>query len=697
MSAMKSGTLDRSYRPDIDGIRAIAILSVVLYHAGVPFLTGGFTGVDIFFVISGYLIGGHIFSEVRTGSFSYLRFYQRRAKRILPAFYAVLVFTILVALLMLSPAEAGLFGRHGFAATLSAENVELWRTSDLYFQADRALNPLLMAWSLGVEEQFYAVIPFLMVLLARIRRRLLLPAILTICTLSFLFAWRRLGTHPAFVFYMLPARAWELGVGVALAVAELSRKRHAAFHLTGEDLSAETPAPSALLTQLMGLTGLASMLAPMALLNTTTPFPGAAALPSVLGAALVIAVPASWINRRLLSLPPLVFIGRISYSWYLWHWPLLIFVRIAFGVNLPPAAVALTIAASLAAAVLSYYFIEQPLRRSSKEPAPLLVRYAIASAVLLAACAGLWLSHGVPQRFPSLARIEAQVDNPPLYSDPCLIHIGKDEPNRSPACSRIPAARRSIALWGDSHAAALAPGLRASASAQGFGFVQLNKAVCPPLIGASIYNPQFPLEEGECFRFNRKALNLLKADHSIQIVILACYWELPFQQGESRWWLTSESAHNREIPTLDASRQLFKQSLTASIQNLRDAGKQVIVIEDIPGFDSSPVSRILAARIPARHNLALWLGAQDANDSGFAPPSDIPLVALVDSLLQEATAGLPGVSLVDLKPALCRTPSQCAYRIGDRLLYLDPHHLSSDGARYAVRDLRLSTLPFMTQ
>ena len=144
----------RSYRPDIDGIRAIAILSVVLYHAGVPLLSGGFTGVDIFFVISGYLIGGHIYSELRTGRFSYLRFYQRRAKRILPAFYLVLAFTMLAAMVLLSPTEVSSLGQTAFAATMSGSNVLFWRTTG-YFNPTNELNPLLMTWSLGVEEQFY--------------------------------------------------------------------------------------------------------------------------------------------------------------------------------------------------------------------------------------------------------------------------------------------------------------------------------------------------------------------------------------------------------------------------------------------------------------------------------------------------------------------------------------------------------------
>ena len=214
---------NRSYRPDIDGIRAIAILSVVLYHAGVSKIPGGFTGVDIFFVISGYLIGGHIYSDLLTGSFSYLYFYRLRAKRILPAFYAMLAFAIMAALVLLSPFETWEFSKSAIAATLSASNIYFWRHTN-YFDTQNVFNPLLMTWSLGVEEQFYTVIPVLLVLLARIRRNLILPAVLTICVLSFLLSWRELGSHPFAVFYLLGTRAWELGVGVALAIAEIKKK-----------------------------------------------------------------------------------------------------------------------------------------------------------------------------------------------------------------------------------------------------------------------------------------------------------------------------------------------------------------------------------------------------------------------------------------------------------------------------------------
>ena len=669
---------DRSYRPDIDGLRALAILSVVLCHANVPGLTGGFTGVDIFFVISGYLIGGHIYSEVRAGSFSYLRFYQRRAKRILPAFFAVMAFTLLAALVLLSPLETAKLGRTACAATLSVSNLLFWHSTN-YFQTKSDLIPLLMTWSLGVEEQFYAVIPLLMVLVARIRRNWTLPAILAVCALSLLLAQYQLDGHSqrAFqaAFYLLPARAWELGLGVALAVAEQRATRQptvARFSLA------------------ISLAGVILIVAPLVLLDAHSRFPGAAALPSVLGTAMLIAVPASWINRRRLSLPPLVFVGRVSYSWYLWHWPLLAYLNILGGAKLPRAAPIVAIAAAFAAAVLSFFFIEQPFRRSTRASRPLLLRYAAVSAGLLAVCAVIWLSHGLPQRYPQLAQMEAA--SPALTSDPCLIDNDDDQPNLSARCDDPADPGPSVALWGDSHAAALAPGLRSAAIEQGYGLVQLNKAACLPLTGALRYIPLNPAQAARCLSFNRKVLSLLQSDGRIRIVILAGEWAGCLDRTWERGWLTADPSHASAMPSLDSVRALFIESLRAQIETLRTAGKAVLVLEDVPNFDFDPLERVRNARIHARGILASWLGVEETGDSGFAPNGIASADALAIAILHQAVPSEEEVELIDLKPALCTAPGHCAYRDGDRLLYADSGHLTLYGAHYAVRTLRLNAV-----
>jgi len=678
LTERKSNASVNSYRSDIDGLRSLAILSVLLYHSGVSFFSGGFTGVDIFFVISGYLIGGHIFSELRSGRFSFMSFYQRRAKRILPAFYVVLAFTILVSLFLLSPYETNEFGRSAFWSTLSASNILFWKTTG-YFDLHSELNPLLMTWSLGVEEQFYAIIPLLLVLLSRVRRSWMLPVILVSCVISFIFSVRELGVHPVMVFYMLPARAWELGIGVGFAVAE--REKRFAF-------------PAAV-SQIVSFAGLALVVAPMLLLTLAVPFPGAAALPSVLGTAMLLATPESWIGKHLLSLPPLVFIGRISYSLYLWHWPLLAFGRVVYGGALPGVTTAIAIAMAFAAATLSYYVVEQPFRKSKQAPAPLLLRYAAVSVVVLAACAVLWFSHGIPQRNPELATLEASGLS--LIDDPCLDAYGNGKPNLSPRCYESTGNEPTVALWGDSHSAALAPGIRAAATTNGYGFDQVGKASCPPLTGATRFLSEHPMLATECLQFNRNVLALLSSDTRVRVVVLAGFWAAPFHQTLQDGWLVADLKHEREIPSLDTSSKLFEQSLTASIRSLQAAGKEVIVLDDVPIFAVDPLWRVRTTRIAARRNLASWLSLRESSDPGYASPVDAAGSAQTAALLQQTLANLSGVQLVDLKPILCSAPSQCAYRDNDKLLYADPQHLSADGAVYALRNFRLPALPTARQ
>jgi hypothetical protein len=538
-----------------------------------------------------------------------------------------------------------------------------------------------MTWSLGVEEQFYAVIPLLMVLLTRIRRAWLLPSILAVSALSFLYAWNQLGSSPMMAFYMLPARAWELGAGVALAAAELHRNRRAL----------STP-----IAQVASLAGLALLLAPVYLLTAATPFPGPAALPTVLGTALLIAAPASWINRRILAMPPLGFIGRISYSWYLWHWPMIAFLRVINGGDLPPQPAPIVVmAASLIPAMLSYHFIEQPFRRSNRQPVPLLLRYAAVTTAFLAASGAIWLAHGLPQRFPELARIESAAQA--LKSDRCLVGE-RDAPNQTPACYDVLSTHPSIAIWGDSHAAAIAPGLRSAAGAQGYGFVELAKNSCLPLTGATHYLPQVPQRAAACTRFDRKTLAMLQAEPRIRIVILAASWAAPFNRNQQDGWLTPDSAPASPTPSIEASGQLFTQSLAATTRALLASGKQVIVFQDTPNFDFDPMMNVRTAQIPARHKLAAWLQAPDAADPypaapyaanpGAAPPVNEPSLPLSVSLIERTVAGSQGVQLIDLRRVFCGNPAQCTYRNGESLFFSDSSHLTPAGAALAVQGLQ---------
>lgn len=668
MSESKAETAKATYRPDIDGLRAIAILSVLLYHAGVPWLPGGFTGVDIFFVISGYLIGGHIFSEIREGQFSFARFYQRRVKRILPAFYVVLCFTLAASLFLLSPVELVDCSKSAIAAVLSASNVYFLRYSN-YFQQSSALNPLLMTWSLAVEEQFYLVIPLLMVAASKIRRGVLLPTILATCVLSFLFSRYQVHAAPDKAFYLLPSRAWELGTGVAWAVGEAMLNRTIV---------------SARWAQVASLFGMAAMMAPICLLKNTMPFPGPSAAASVLGTALVIGCPSSWINRKILSNSWLVFIGRISYSWYLWHWPLMAFLRVASGGPLPPAAAAIAVGLSFALAVLSYFLIEQPFRKSRLAPPQLFVRYAGVAAALLTVLVLGWKTHGLPARFPDLTQEQAVRDSN------CMADYGRSTPDLSAHCYGASDPSPAVALWGDSHSAALAPALRAEVESRGDHFIEFSKSSCLPLVGVAKYVPQHPAVVEECVEFNRIVMQTIVADSKIHMVILAGRWADPFLDGNIEPLLTASYSKENHLPASDETR-VFTDAMAKEIGALQSAGKHVVVVNDVPNFDFDPLVSLRTTHIPARRVIASWM--VHGNDlPGKARASFVDAAARSDEALETIRGRFQNVELIDLRPMLCDAGGMCTYMHGGRLLYSDGQHLTPDGAFYALRGLSLPGL-----
>src|ERR1700690_1640793 len=290
-----------SYRPDIDGLRAVAIIAVVAFHARLTGFSGGFIGVDVFLVISGYLIGSLVYRDVSESRFSLLHFYERRAKRILPALLAVLFVCNLIAFVLLSPLELRGYCAQSFSAVTSTSNIYYWLRSN-YFNPATALKPLLMTWSLGIEEQFYLLFPVGLFLLHKFVRRRVFLFITLACVLSFVVCELTVRAYPSAAFYLLPMRAWELGIGVLIAVYEVQRDRPARL------------GPAA--ANLLGCLGLALILVPVLAYTEGTRFPGFAALLPTAGTAFLIHSRNSLVNRRFLASRPMVFVGLISYSWY---------------------------------------------------------------------------------------------------------------------------------------------------------------------------------------------------------------------------------------------------------------------------------------------------------------------------------------------------------------------------------------------
>lgn len=373
------------YRADIDGLRAVAVVPVVLFHAGMPGFSGGYVGVDVFFVISGFLITGILLRELEEDRFSIWRFYERRARRILPALFAVIAASVPVAWILMVPMEFTAFAESILATLLFVSNVHFLLGTD-YFGGAAEMKPLLHTWSLAVEEQFYIVLPPLLWLIWRHARAWLWPVTIA-CVLVTLAAsdWAN-QRYPSHVFYLMPFRAWELLAGSAVALA-----MHRGRMLGGA--AAEVAA---------GL-GLAMIVGSILLLDAGDRFPGLLAVPTVAGTALIcLSRPGASLASRLLALRPFVAVGLISYSLYLWHQPVFAFLRIAEGsAHLPAWIMAAAAAACFGLAWASWRFVEQPFRSERTMGRRGLVAWLSAGAAGLAGVSAVVLVlGGLPQRFP---------------------------------------------------------------------------------------------------------------------------------------------------------------------------------------------------------------------------------------------------------------------------------------------------------
>jgi peptidoglycan/LPS O-acetylase OafA/YrhL len=649
-AAPPAGVAEGAYRRDIDGLRAIAVLAVVIFHAGFGGLPGGFLGVDVFFVISGYLIGGQIFREAAVGDFRFSHFYARRVRRILPALYVLLAVMFVIGALILTPLELKELGKEAFAATFGASNI-LFNTAGGYFDPAADHLPLLMSWSLGVEEQFYIAFPIIVLLCLKFRPRLFLPVLIMASLVS--FAGSILLTHldPKAAFYLLPTRAWELGLGAVLALWE--RK-------------APAKAPSRGLAEVLAAGAVILLGSAMTLYRPAYAFPGWYALAPTAAATVLIATARSRINGVILSWRPLVFIGKISYSWYLWHWPLFFLDRILApgGKGLPPV---LLLAISFGLALVSWRWVEQPFRRRTLSHKSVLLRYAGLAVLVALPALAFFATDGWPTRFsPAIQALSATSRE--ARSDPCLAPYGATGPRNLATCLPTSDTPRLVVL-GDSHASAIAPGFKAVADDNGLSFGQVTKSSCPPLWG---YAREVPGRSGhlsQCLAFQQRSFALVRDDPKIEVVVLAGYWS----SG-----LTVTSTTGIDVSLADA--------LAATIGRLEALNKRVILVNDVPTFGFDPYVRVIGGMIPARVALSRALYAQP-------PPS---FVARRSDVLPDAAAPIlssvarthPRVVFLDPDQRLC-DPAGCRFGGPDALYYFDFQHLTATGARAAVGSLPL--------
>ena len=641
LASTPSTTLPRTnttafYRADIDGLRAVAVIPVVLFHAGARWFSGGYVGVDVFFVISGYLITTILVQDFSAGRYSIARFYERRIRRIFPALFVVVLCSSVVGHLLLLPEDLKAFAKSVVATTLFVSNIVFWGESG-YFDGPAEMKPLLHTWSLAVEEQYYIAFPIVLFLLYRFASPRIASWVIALgALLSFgLSVW---GVHnaPVATFYLLPTRGWELLVGSLLAVGLVPLFRSRAV------------------AEIAAAFGIALILFAVFTFDHDTPFPGLNALAPCIGAALLIQsgrngfIPAI---GRALSSTPLRFVGLISYSLYLWHWPIIVFTKYVWIENLPAMAQASVVVASIIAAALSWRFVEGPFRdRSRVSTRRIFVSAAAAMAVAIAVAIPGIAGNGLPDRLPASV---VKVMTSDASSDPerarCHLAFSKHMTLEQLCVRGEPGRAPSFLLVGDSHAGAVAGGIFEGARRAGVSGIQLTESGYRPVPTLISLN-----EPDKYARMNVLLEEVLR-NPAIRTVIVVAYWE----QAVTEYRYATPDG--KEVAK-ESGIQLGLSSLARTYSDRR------FLLMTAP-----PAATIFGAS-PAARALLFGKAISTSIPRGTFDQTRARYDAVLRALDRE-----PNVDVVDITDLLCDA-DRCVGYLDDQLAYRDDNHLTHAAA-----------------
>jgi len=625
------------HRPDIDGLRALAVIPVVLYHAGVPGLSGGFVGVDVFFVISGFLITTILVRDLEdpTRRFSLADFYVRRIRRIFPALLTVLAVTALLATYILLPRDFDDLSKSLVAAALFASNIFFYRQAG-YFDTDAHSKPLLHTWSLAVEEQFYLVFPLLLLVLYRVgwRRLGLRRTLLSLTAVSFAWSLWQLRSAPSAAFYLAPARGWELLLGALIAVGTFPPLRRGV---------AEGAA----------LLGVALLAAGYVLITPQSQFPGLLALLPCLGAALVIHAGSATVVNRALSRAPFVAIGAMSYGLYLWHWPLLVLGRHWSLAPLSPLQTAAIVGVAVALSLLSLRYIEAPFRvaRVAGHGTGAATHRAVfawgalaSSAVIVIGLLGT-RSGGWPSRIPSAAiAFDAAQRDVNVRRAECHAHDANPVPYRDSCRFGASGATPRVVIWSDSHGVELAVALGEMVARTGASVRLVSYSACPP---GSVRGGARGGTDG-CTIHDRNARAAIAADTSVRVVILIARYNQAVRDQGARYF----------------------EELATVADGLDAAGKHVVLAYPAPEYAFVVPTQLARTVLRGRSTADVGLARGDFEQQRAS------IVHALDAIRARST-----VSAIDLAERLC-TATRCRTESDGRALYFDDDHLSVSGARF---------------
>ncbi len=671
-----------TYRAHIDGLRGISVLAVILYHAKFPGATGGFVGVDVFFVISGFLIASIILRDLRAGSFLLARFWERRIRRIIPPLVVVMTFVLLVGYFVIRfPQDAHHLGNAVIAQSVFASNV-LFMLTDNYFDETSHNSALLHTWTLSVEEQFYLGFPLLVLLLMVVwprRPKHILPrfssehmlfgSVLVLSLISFVASVWFVNVSPSsglqlpYVsqsvfwqtsfatagFYMLPTRAWELALGVLLAFSAYKVRQK-------------------MLAEILGVLGLVLISAAIFLYTEHTPFPGLAALLPALGALCIIAGNEQHMTYvgRLLSWKMLVGVGLISYSLYLWHWPLFVFLHVLTLYTPTPLHLLGAIALSVALAALTYRFVEVPVRKGVLFPTRKSAYVCGVGSMVLLALVGFAFQQTAYERaaqVPEAARnIVFASDEREKRTEECFASP-HDTGEYAGVCRIGARAEKPVpdfVVWGDSHADAMLPLLEKMAEERGLQGAVFIVGACAPVFGVH----QSPPATG-CEKEKARAVSYIE-ERNIGTIVLIARWTYYVEGGPDRARVAyiTDSSELSTSPE-DAARALAR-NFAPTVERLVAGGRNVVVMKQVPeqfGFNAREAYYTLARSEEEVESVTLT-----AHIAYQKRSNDII----------EALENIPHVSVLDPTPFFC-AEDQCPLRKGATLLYRDGNHVSIAG------------------
>lgn len=640
-----------NYRPDIDGLRAFAIIPVILFHAFPAIMPGGFAGVDIFFVISGFLISNIILQELQRGDFSFRGFYANRIRRIFPALLVVLLACFAAGWFFLLPDEYAQLGKHIVGAAAYVENFVLKREAG-YFDVKSYLKPLMHIWSLGIEEQFYLTYPLFLWLVWRVRRNIL-AILVSLAVVSFWLNVWQVHRDVVAAFFFPQTRGWELMAGGAIACWQLSGQK----------------VRSSSVRNTCSTIGTLLIAVAIFLIHESAAFPGWWALLPVCGASLlIVGGPDAWINRKILAHKSLVFVGLISYPLYLWHWPVLTFPRIVRGAELPAAVRVAGLLVSFVLAAATWRFIENPIRFGRKTWIKTAALVGTSAAI---GCLGYAAYRdGFIGRFPSALADVGRLRDVRWATPECRATVGIPDIDY---CRATSGGTPDVMLVGDSHAAVLYDGLAPEYRKRSRTVINLGQSGCVPLYDTDSFSRG--ASHKDCRPAVNRLLDFAISSPSVRTIVVSSRGPR-YMSGEG-FGATEEANPPKEILWEHARKdttqaEAFTASLRNTVSRLYSTKKEIVLFIDWPelGFDPRTcLPRPVRLFSSPRAICGVPQTEVESRNQAYR--------AVVFELKKE----FPGLKVFDPMPYLCDAATCYAMRDG-HLLYSDDNHLSITGAAY---------------